>query len=1229
MRIQELILDGFKSYPTRTQISLFDPSFNAITGLNGSGKSNILDAICFCLGLNTSSVSLLRAQSALDLIYKRGNAGVTRASVTIVFDNTDKRPGKCPVGMEAENQITVMRMVNVSGSGKYLVNGHVATVTQVQNMFMSVGLNVNNPNFLIMQGKITKLLSLSPVQILSLIAEAAGTNMFDERKKKAEQSMEKKQRNLRNCKDQLDEISSKLDKLRAEKRDCIEYQKLDAEVQTLQMLEASMEWMEKHSSLEKGKEDEKKRKKELVKGKEQLARFEKELEAMNLEVERLSKARSKELSKGGKVAKLEEELQGHGLAVAKLTTEMELKEGTVKDEEKRIEDLKKEANDLRLQRDLKKKADAGLSDEFASIKAAHDNTESELRSLEELYQTLQTGISTTANSNTNNAGGYLGKIQTAQSTISSLQTETDQAQIRIGHLEKELKEKEPGAQNSRKEGEALRVKVEQGRKEVEALQKNLEKTGWSTDKEQNLTSRLQAARERVRETRDQRDVVRSRLAALDFQYSDPVPNFDRSKVKGLVANLINIDPKNFKYSTALEICAGGRLYNVVVENEQVGSQLLNNGKLQKRVTLIPLNKISAFVASAEKLSAAKSLDRQTDLALSLVGYEHDVAAAMKFVFGNTLICANPDSAKAATFHKDVRMKSVTLEGDVYDPSGTLSGGSRSKTESILVRVQELRKAEDATKDAISQLATIEQECQSQKGVMEHFKEGSRKLELKLHELSLLEDQLKNSNTTILANRVDEVKKEISTLKSSIIECKKKQKASEAEIAQLEKEMGEFANNKESKLKKMKEDIAKRKTDLMKNGQTLKTKQKELRAAELESENMDSDIQTAETKVQEALSGLEQLKKEPEKVKRTLSKAQAEHDKCEMKLREETKMLSSFQTELDELDKAMTKKKADISDCQLKVKQLDNAIDRFNKEKDLLVDHIKSLEKQYPWISEKKGFFGQTGTPFDPRGRTLEQVGSDKETMRQKTLKLKRKLNVKDTDEDYMAKIVQNLEHQEKQEKKVQKMYEQVLRDKENIQNTVTKLLDHKREALTTTWEKVNVDFGAIFGDLLPGNTCKLEPMQGKDITEGLEVKVRLGQVWKASLTELSGGQRSLIALSLIMAMLQFKPAPMYILDEIDAALDLSHTQHIGHLFRTRFKGSQFIVVSLKEGLFNNANVLFRARFVNGTSVVERTVQRTASAVYDDERTTDVPAVPTGPRRSRVGGRAGGLLSVNA
>jgi len=195
---------------------------------------------------------------------------------------------------------------------------------------------------------------------------------------------------------------------------------------------------------------------------------------------------------------------------------------------------------------------------------------------------------------------------------------------------------------------------------------------------------------------------------------------------------------------------------------------------------------------------------------------------------------------------------------------------------------------------------------------------------------------------------------------------------------------------------------------------------------------------------------------------------------------------------------------------------------------------------------------------------------------------------------------------EKKEAALKNMMRTVIRDKSKIEETILNLNEYKKEALHKTWVKVNGDFGQIFNELLPGSFAKLDPPEGKDITDGLEVKVSLGKVWKQSLTELSGGQRyaptsshycpifanpfmhqrSLIALSLIMALLQFKPAPMYILDEVDAALDLSHTQNIGRLIKTRFKGSQFIVVSLKDGMFQNANRIFRTRFSEGTSIVQ-------------------------------------------
>jgi len=162
----------------------------------------------------------------------------------------------------------------------------------------------------------------------------------------------------------------------------------------------------------------------------------------------------------------------------------------------------------------------------------------------------------------------------------------------------------------------------------------------------------------------------------------------------------------------------------------------------------------------------------------------------------------------------------------------------------------------------------------------------------------------------------------------------------------------------------------------------------------------------------------------------------------------------------------------------------------------------------------------------------------------------------------------------------------VKNDKAKIEAVIADLDKKKKEALEKTWEKVSADFGSIFGTLLPNVNAKLSPA-GQSCLDGLEIKVAFQGVWKQSLTELSGGQKSLLALSLVLSLLLFKPAPMYILDEIDAALDLSHTQNIGTMIRTHFPHSQFVIVSLKEGMFQNASVLFQTRFVDGCSQVTR------------------------------------------
>ena len=169
MYIEKIIINGFKSYRDHTVIDGFDPYFNAITGRNGSGKSNIFDAICFVLGMSKSSN--LRAENLQGLIYKGGQSGVSKASVEIIFNNMNKAAS--PVNYHEFDHISVMRQITSGSVSKYFINDHPANQTRVQNLFHSIQLNVNNPHFLIQQGRITKILNMHPPEILKLIEEAA------------------------------------------------------------------------------------------------------------------------------------------------------------------------------------------------------------------------------------------------------------------------------------------------------------------------------------------------------------------------------------------------------------------------------------------------------------------------------------------------------------------------------------------------------------------------------------------------------------------------------------------------------------------------------------------------------------------------------------------------------------------------------------------------------------------------------------------------------------------------------------------------------------------------------------------------------------------------------------------------------------------------------------------------------------------------------------------------
>ena len=792
---------------------------------------------------------------------------MTKASVTIVFDNRDKK--KSPIGFEEYGQISVTRQIVLGGTSKYLINGHRAQQQTVQNLFQSVQLNINNPNFLIMQGRITKVLNMKPVEILAMIEEAAGTRMFEDRRDKAFKTMAKKELKVQEITELLkEEIEPKLEKLRTEKRAFLDFQQTQSDLERLTKLVVAHDYVKNKDRLKQSASDLEAKRQRATDLEVSAKRLKNEIAHLEEDMKKVKASREKELRKGGKFQALEEEVRSHSHEAVRLATVFDLKHASMREERERSKDYQKSVKELEAQLKEKSKLYGKSQLNFDSAKADLDKQTAEVETKEELLQTLQTGVA----SKEGQESGYQGQLQDARNRVSAAATEQEQARLKISHLEKRIKEDEPRAKKAKDQNSGLLKDLESLKAQAKKLEADLTKLGYEPGKEEALYQQDASLQKQIRALQEQADAMKRKVANIDFSYSDPSQGFDRSKVKGLVAQLFTLDKDKTRAGTALEICAGGRLYNVVVDSAQTGTQLLQNGKLRKRVTIIPLNKIAAFKASADTIGAAQKLaPGKVDLALSLVGYDDEVSAAMEYVFGSTLVCEDAETAKKVTFDPAVRMKSVTLEGDVYDPSGTLSGGSSPNSSGVLVTLQKLNEICKELDVREAELSELQATMAKEKKKMDSSRKTKQELDLKSHEIKLTEEQIGGNSSSSIIQAVEEMKANVEQLKKSTADAKSRQAEASKDIKRIEKDMKDFDNNKDDKLAELQSSLDTLRKKYVKNSVTVKTLQKELQSSRLEAEQAGADLGAAQDQLAEVNATLQAQDVEVQ----TLQKEQAQ------------------------------------------------------------------------------------------------------------------------------------------------------------------------------------------------------------------------------------------------------------------------------------------------------------------------------------------------------------------
>lgn len=675
------------------------------------------------------------------------------------------------------------------------------------------------------------------------------------------------------------------------------------------------------------------------------------------------------------------------------------------------------------------------------------------------------------------------------------------------------------------------------------------------------------------------------VESTKFRYTTPQGVKD-SQVSGQVCKLVKL--KSDATATALTIAGGGRWHHVVVDGQKTAEALIQHGKLARRSTFVPLDSVSAkhpnldMAAQAQKALGAANVSH----AQRLVDFEPRVEKAVSYVLGDTLICKDSTVARKVTFeHKLAR--SVTLDGDFFDRRGTLTGGNDASNRAPILAVLHRAHSRDEKVDKIrhdaATLRSIADETMAKKlDALVRSRQESSSLATRLashpfhvqtssvRKLQGERDNLQNQAIPTTQKSVKESSELVTQLESQLNSgAEAKKEANKQATAKQQKATKEAntawrqAQQHKVHLESECEETAKELADLVREADA--KREGVAKSKTYLSGALDEEMVTLTGQLTKKKAVLEREQEEAEKERK-------QGEEMTMRRNEARDAFSDARMEHHKLMSKQTEQKAKSKRARAVMDELTKrypGIDRDNYAGGIVASAVASASAEGGNVSSASDHF-------------IQQVEKLKATIaanQKKMSSLSRSIN---------TKASAMLDSSEREYDDLQSKKRLIENDRTTILRTIQELEAKKLDTLKKTYAQVSRDFTSIFSTLLPGASAKLMPVDGSSsITEGLVVKVDFNNDYSTHLSELSGGQKSLLALSLVLALLRYNPAPMYILDEIDAALDLSHTQNIGTMLKTHFAQSQFIIVSLKEGMFNNANVLFKTRFELGISRVDR------------------------------------------
>ena len=1162
MLLKSLELHGFKTFPDRIKLS-FDKGITSIVGPNGSGKSNISDAIRWVLG--EQSAKTLRCSKMEDVVFngtdKRKKTGY--AEVTLSIDNKDR------ILPFDGDEVAVTRRYYRSGESEYMINKATVRLRDIHELFMDTGLGRDGYS-MIGQGKIDSIVASKSEERREIFEEASGISRYRYRKTEAERKLKSTEENLVRLRDIVGELEDRVGPLKKQSEKAQKFLVLSEEKKGLEIA-LWLNTLDNSANIIKEQDDKIDIQRAQYENAEQeLANISSETESIYLKngeitskidtIRRnISQFESEVSNNNALISVANNDIEHNKETITRLETEIEQLDNSFTEIESQIKEKKENVEKLKLSIEEKQKEYNEVSENLNTISMDASRSGDELQ---ELNSKLAELSQKSANAKV--------VLLTSDSSINELNE-------RIDTLNSSLSEKESNLETTSKMLEDYKVQGKDSAEKVEMLSNSIKGLELKIN---NLKARNENSKGEIdRLTLDSNEKLRRANILEDLEKNlegfahsvKTVMNLSRhGKIGGIhgpVSRLIKVPTD---YAVAIETALGGAMQNIVTGNEEDAKRAIRTLKENKggRATFLPIATIKPRYLNENGIDSCFGF---VGVASDLCDCKDEYKGILQNLLGKIVIAEDLNSAVSIAKKYSYRFKVVTLDGQVVNAGGSLTGGSLNKRTGLLSRASEIekyRKEAKALADKANELKEQYSNSQQEFAKYEADILGTR------GDLSTEQQELIRLRTEYKAcqNEYDSLVSSIDFTKNEIVECENKisnlQKdketadrefsAFEEEIANIEKTTSNLTGNRLA--------LTEKREQLSEKLQNIRL---EIVTFEKDKEALISEIRTSEYNSQHQTERKENLRNQIVSVNSNI-------DIINKKIESYTNISNNYQDKIAEFNNAIEKLNGDKEkfekksvELRQKEKDLNSTREVSGRELARLEERKINLQKQYDDIIAK------LWDEYELTKRQAEEISIEIENV---STARKRLNEIKSSIRGLGSVNVSAIEEY----KEVSERYEflgaqvsDVEKSKNEIERLINDLTKQMKDAFIENFHEINKHFGETFKELFGGGTASLELANPDDIlNSGIDIIAHPPGKIVVHLEALSGGEKALVAIALYFSIMKVRPAPFCVMDEIEAALDDVNVDRFAQYMRRMTDRTQFITITHRRGTMEESDVLY-------------------------------------------------------